>query len=148
MSPKTRALTGVSIMSVLLVLYFFLAGTRAFAMFSTGDPVAIAMGVALIVLPLVGVWALVRELLFGLRSGTLGRRLAEAGRLPEEEVDTLPSGRPVRDQADEFFPKYKAETEADPENWESWMRLGLVYDACGDRRRARQAINQAIALSR
>ena len=148
MSAKARSLTGVGIMTVLLVLYFFLAGSRALALFSTGDPIGIAMGVALVILPLIGVWALIRELLFGLRSAALGRRLAESGRMPEEEVDTLPSGRPVRDQADEFFPKYKAEAEAAPENWESWMRLGLVYDACGDRRRARQAINQAIALSR
>ena len=37
------------------------------------------------------------------------------------------------------------ETEHD---WRAWLRLGLVYDASGDRRRARAAVRRAIALAR
>jgi Flp pilus assembly protein TadD len=54
----------------------------------------------------------------------------------------------VREDADAAFPRYRAEAEADPESWQAWMRLGIVYDACGDRRRARGAIRQAISLER
>ena len=45
-------------MSALLVLYFGFAGVRAASLLASGTPIAIAMGVALLVLPLIGVWAL------------------------------------------------------------------------------------------
>ena len=38
--------------------------------------------------------------------------------------------------------------EAAPEDWRAWFRLGLAYDASGDRRRARKAIIRAISLER
>ncbi|MFP3380386.1 tetratricopeptide repeat protein, partial [Bacillus sp. SIMBA_069] len=55
---------------------------------------------------------------------------------------------PLRDAADEQFPQYRAEVEAAPESWRAWFRLGLAYDASGDRRRAREALRQAIRLER
>jgi Flp pilus assembly protein TadD len=68
--------------------------------------------------------------------------------MPDEPVETLPSGRPDRAQADAAFPRYQAEAEADPESWHAWMRLGIVYDACGDRKRARRSIREAISRYR
>lgn len=68
--------------------------------------------------------------------------------MPDEPVATHPSGRPVREDADAAFPRYHAEVVATPESWQSWMRLGIVYDACGDRKRARAAIREAIARER
>lgn len=148
MSRRARTIVMVVVMSALLVLYFGLALTRAFALFQTGTLIATTMGVALIVLPLIGGWALWRELAFGRAATGLMDRLAISGSLPEEEVDTLPSGRPVRVQADAAFPRYRSDVEAHPESWEAWMRLGIVYDACGDRTRARAAIRRAISCER
>lgn len=148
MSARTRALIGVVTMSVLLVLYFVFAGVRAIALLSSTEPIAIAMGVALIVLPLIGAWALVREIMFGYRATKLTDVLAESEQLPEELVSETPSGRPVREEADAAFPRYREAAEASPESWEAWMRLGIVYDAAGDRKRARSAIRQAITVYR
>lgn len=148
MSSRARAIIGVSIMSVLLVLYFVFAGVRAFALLGSGTAIAVTMGVALLILPLIGVWALVRELLFGLRSTALVDRLDSEGLLPEDLGDAGPTGKPDRDVADAAFAKYRAEAEADPESWQRWARLGIVYDACGDRSRARRAIRTAISLER
>ncbi len=147
MSPRARAILGVSIMSVLLVLYFVFAGVRAFALLSSGTPVAITMGVALLVLPLIGVWALVRELMFGVQSTALIDRLDAEDMLPDDLGEAGPTGRPDRKVADAVFPRYRDEAEADPENWRSWARLGIAYDACGDRTRARRAIRAAISLN-
>lgn len=141
-------MTGVAIMAALLVLYFVFAGVRAVALLASGTPIAIAMGVALIVLPLIGAWALWRELAFGWRSTALVDRLEAEGALPDDLGAAGPSGRADRDAADRAFPRYRAEAEADPESWRAWARLGIVYDACGDRRRARAAIRTAIARSR
>ena len=143
---KTRVM--VAIIAALLVLYIVLVGYRAVVLLGTGEPVGIAMGAALIVLPILGVWALWREIAFGVGAERLGVRLEAEGGLPPERVETRESGRPMRDAADELFPKYRDAAEAAPDDWRSWYRLGLVYDGAGDRRRARQAIRQAIRLSR
>ncbi|WP_239684039.1 hypothetical protein [Leucobacter musarum] len=148
MSGRTRAIIGVTIMSAVLVLYFVFVGIRAIALLGSGEVVAIVMGAAMLVLPLIGAWALLREIRFGSSATRLADRLQAEGALPEEPVATHPSGRPDRADADAAFPRYRDAVEAAPESWRDWMRLGIVYDACGDRKRARGAIRQAIALER
>ena len=135
-------------MAALLLLYLVVVTQLALRLIAIDDTVSRALGIALIVLPLLGFWALIAELVFGIRSQRLATRLAATGELP---VDTLPrraSGRPIRSEADAEFPKYRAEVEAEPESWGAWFRLGLAYDASGDRRRARWAIRRSIALER
>lgn len=148
MSPRVRAVAGVIFMSLLLVLYFVFAGVRAVALLSSSEPIAIAMGVALLVLPLLGAWALVRELIFGFTSTRLTDELAAAGELPEELTDPEVTRSTVRGIADAAFPRYREAAEADTAGWQAFMRLGLVYDAAGDRKRARSAIRHAISLNR
>lgn len=146
-TPRLRAILGVAIMSVLLVLYFVLVGIRAIALLGSGTAIAIAMGAALLFFPLLGAWALTRELLFGLRATRLTDSLAHDGLLPDDLGEPA-DGTVSRESACAAFPRYRAETEADPENWRTWMRLGLVYDASGDRQKARAAIREAIARER
>lgn len=143
---KGRA--AVVLMAVLLLLYLVLVGWRAVLFVQSGEPVGIVIGVALLILPLIGVWALVREIQFGIRSERLVRLLESQGALPVEDLPVRASGRPLRDAADADFPKYKAEVDAAPDDWQAWFRLGLAYDASGDRRRARGAIRRAIDLER
>lgn len=139
---------GVITISLLLALYLVFAGYRAIVLLTSAAPIGVVMGVALLVLPLIGLWALWREIRFGLTSARLLKRLEAEGLAPNDEVELLPSGRVDRDAADALFPKYQAEAEANPSSWQSWLRLGLIYDACGDRRRARGAVNQAIKLAK
>jgi len=138
----------VAIMAVLLALYIVLVGQRAVLLLMSGDPVAIAMGVALVVLPLIAAWALGREIWFGVRAQQVGTRLEREDGLPRDEVAVRPSGRVVRDDGDALFPTYRADVEAHPDHWQAWYRLGLAYDAAGDRRRAREAVRTAIRLER
>ncbi|HEU0257467.1 MAG TPA: hypothetical protein VFQ96_06475 [Microbacteriaceae bacterium] len=135
-------------MAALLLLYIVVAGQRAVLLFASGDAVGIAMGIALGVLPLIALWLLWRELSFGLRSQRLVRLLEAQGALPVDDMPHRASGRPLRDAADLQFPRYREEAERHPEAWQSWFRLGLAYDACGDRRRARAAVRHAIDLER
>lgn len=135
-------------MSALLVLYFVFAGMRAIALIQSGTPIAVTMGVALIVLPLIGVWALAREIVFGMRSTRLIDRLDAENRLPDDLGEASVMGRADRAVADSVFARYRAEAEAAPDDWRSWARLGIVYDACGDRRRARSAMREAISRRR
>jgi hypothetical protein len=141
----TRA--GAILMVVLLALYVVLVGWRAVQFIATGEPAAVGIGIALIVLPIIAAWALWRELAFGVRSQALMRRLEAEGGL-ELGIPTTASGRPERAGADAAFPAFRAAAEAEPDSWRAWLRLGLAYDAAGDRRRARGAVRRAITLER
>ncbi len=143
-----RAILGTVVMTVLLAIYLALTLQLAIALLGSSSGVAIAMGVALVILPLVGVWALVRELMFGFASSRLIRTLEAEGGLPVDNLPHRPSGRPLRAEADAEFPEYAREVELNPQSWRAWLRLGLAYDASGDRRRARAAVRTAIRLSR
>ncbi|MFC5859183.1 hypothetical protein [Agromyces flavus] len=113
----------------------------------TGEPIAVVLGVALIVLPLLAAWGIWRELQFGMRSQLLVERLGAEGAL-DLGLPVRPSGRADRAAADAAFPRFREAVEAEPESWRAWMRLGLAYDAAGDRRRARRAVRTAIELER
>jgi tetratricopeptide (TPR) repeat protein len=146
MRGRTRA--AALIMSALLLLYLVFAIWYAVVLLRVGDPVATGMGVALLVLPLIGLWALGAELLFAVRAERLARRLETEGGMPDEQLPVAPSGRVDREAADAAFPTYRAAVEAAPEDWRAWFRLALAYDAAGDRRRARWATRQAIRFAR
>lgn len=137
---------GVAVMAALLALYIVLVGQRAWILLTSGDPIGVAMGVGLAVLPLLAAWGLGRELRFGVRAQRLGRRLEREDALPHDEVAVRPSGRVVREDGDAVFPRYRDDVEAHPDDWRAWYRLGLAYDAAGDRRRAREAVRTAIRL--
>lgn len=143
-----RGRIAVIVMAVLLALYLVLVGQRAVLFVLTGEPIAIGIGMALVVLPVVGAWALVREIRFGAAAERLGRVLEAEGGLPEEEFPARQSGRLDRDAVDAAFPAFRTAVEAAPTDWRAWYRLGLAYDGAGDRRRARAAIREAIRLER
>ena len=141
-----RVRLAVALMTVLLLLYVFLAGQRAIVLLGSGETVGVVMGVALIVLPLLALWAIGRELWFGVRAQRVGERLDAEGGLPDEDLPVRPSGRIEREDGDALFPRYRADVEAHPDDWRARYRLGRAYDAAGDRRRAREAIRTAIRL--
>lgn len=141
-----RTRVGVVLMAVLLALYLFVCLQYSVVAFASGTAPGIVLGVGLLILGAVGVWGLIRELMFGVRAERLARRLEGEDGLPKEVLDSRASGRPLREEADELFPRYAEEVDAQPENWRAWYRLGLAYDASGDRKRARGAIRRAIAL--
>lgn len=143
-----RARIAGLVMAGLLVLYLAFVVQYAVILLGVAHPVATAMGIALLVLPLVGAWVLTAELLFVFRAEKLLARLREEGGLPVDDLPRLPSGRPAPEAADAQFPIYQAEVEASPGSWRAWLRLGLAYDASGDRKRARWATREAIRLSR
>ena len=138
-----RAKIGVLLVTTLLVFYILVVAQRGWLLMMSDGIVAKAMGVAYFVLPAVGVWAMVRELLFGAQTEKMARILADEGGLPVDDLPRTPGGRIVREAADAEFVKYQAEVEADPEQWRTWFRLSCAYDAAGDRKRARAAMRQA-----
>ncbi|BDZ50153.1 hypothetical protein GCM10025867_23940 [Frondihabitans sucicola] len=134
------------VMCALLVLYLVLVGQRAVLFVQTGVPIAIVLGIALIVLPIIGVFALVAEIRFGIVTESIVKQLEAEGELPVDDVPRRASGRYEREAADAAFPQYATAVKEAPDDWRAWFRLGLAYDACGDRRRARGAIRRSFRL--
>ncbi len=143
-----RTRVAALIMAALLVLYLVFVAQYALLLIGTPLLIAKVMGVALLVLPIIGAWALTVELVFAVRTERLLNRLRAEDGLPVDDLPRLPSGRPDPVAADAEFPKYKAEVDAAPGSWRAWFRLGLAYDASGDRKRARWAMRESIRLAR
>ena len=129
-----------------LLFYLALVGYQGVLLVRSGGAVAVGLGVALLVLPLIGGYVVWRELQFGAATSRLASELQSAGRWPTEELPLRPSGRPERGAADALFARRRDEVETSPDDWGSWYRLGLAYEDAGDRRRARAALRHAIAL--
>jgi hypothetical protein len=141
---KTKIWVGAILL--LFVFYLVAAFGSAVRFIAADEPIAKVIGVAALVVPLVGVWILIREVLFGARTQKMASILATEGLLPEDNLPRTPSGRIVKAAADEDFVQYKEEAEANPGSWKSWHRLALAYDAAGDRRRARESMRTAIGF--
>ncbi|MEC5180309.1 hypothetical protein [Arthrobacter sp. CG_A4] len=138
----------VGAVTLLLVFYLVVSFQRSVLLMADENPMAKAIGVAYLALPVIGAWALLRELLFGVRTEQMAKALEAEGGLPEDNLPRTPAGRIIREAADAEFEKYRVETEAAPENWRSWFRLSCAYDAAGDRKRARASMRDAVRLFR
>jgi hypothetical protein len=129
-----------------LVVYFVLVGSRGVLLVQQGTTVTVALGVAVLVLPLIGGWFLWHTTRFARSANRLARELEAEGGLPVDELRRTASGRVDRSSADEVFAERRAETERQPDDWRSWFRLAVAYHDARDTPRARRAMQHAIAL--
>ena len=137
----------IAFLCLALVVYFVMLARTAVALLRTGTPVAVALGIGVLILPLVGSWVLVATLRAGLAHQRLARLAAEDGmELDVSRLPRRPSGRIERDAADALFEAVRAEVETAPADWRRWYRLARAYDYAGDRTRARQAMRRAVEL--
>ncbi|MCE5289649.1 MAG: hypothetical protein LLG14_10460 [Nocardiaceae bacterium] len=132
-----------------LAVYFVLLGSISLQLMQQGNAVSIGLGVGILVLPLLGIWSVVTTVKAGLDHQRLAARMREDGQeLDVSDLPRRPSGRIVRDAADELFAQVKTEWEADPDNWRTNYRVARAYDYAGDRKRARATMRRAVALER
>ncbi|SLJ92943.1 hypothetical protein [Arthrobacter sp. P2b] len=143
---QNRTKIWVGAVTLLLVFYLVVSFQRSVLLLTDSNLAAQAIGAAYLVLPVIGAWALIRELMFGARTEQMAKVLEAEGGLPVDELPRTPAGRIVRAAADAEFEKYRAEAEAAPDDWRSWFRLSCAYDAAGDRKRARASMRDAVRL--
>ncbi|MEU9027007.1 hypothetical protein AB0D46_05605 [Streptomyces sp. NPDC048383] len=141
-----RAKITYFITAAVLVVYFVLVGSRGLMLLRQGTWITVTFGVAVLILPVIGVWFLWKNTQFVTRANQLATELEAEGGLPEDELERDEYGRILRDSADEAFARRKAETEDAPGDWRSWFRLAVAYHDARDTPRARKAMQRAIAL--
>lgn len=144
-AARTKAL--IAFMCLALLMYLVFLGRTAVLLIGSGSAPAIGMGLALLIMPFIGLWAMVATLRDGFAHQRLSRLIAadgmelDAGALPRR-----PSGRIERDAADALFRTVRDELDAEPDDWRRWYRLARAYEFAGDRRRAREAMKTAVRL--
>ncbi|MEW2610805.1 tetratricopeptide repeat protein [Streptomyces sp. NPDC047880] len=141
-----RAKLTYALTAAVLVVYFVLVGSRGVLLIKIGTPLTVTFGVAVLILPVIGLWFLWKNTQFARKAGQLAAELDAEGGLPVDELRRTPSGRIDRDSADEVFARRKAETEDAPDDWRAWFRLAVAYHDARDTPRARKAMQRAIAL--
>ncbi|NKS64063.1 hypothetical protein GS966_25075 [Rhodococcus hoagii] len=148
-NQSTRVVVAIAAIVVALSFYFVLLGQRGIALIQDGRAVPVVLGIAVLVLPFLGVWMVVATIRSGLAHQHLARRMHDEGlELDVDDLPRRPSGRIERDAADELFAQVKQEWEADPDNWRNSYRLARAYDYAGDRGRARETMRRAVALEK
>ncbi|WP_137724842.1 hypothetical protein [Prescottella subtropica] len=148
-NKSTRVVVAIAAIVVALAFYFVLLGQRGIALIQDGRAVPVGLGIAVLVLPLLGVWMVVATIRSGLSHQHLARRIQDEGlELDVDDLPRRPSGRIERDAADALFAQVKQEWDADPDNWRSSYRLARAYDYAGDRSRARDTMRRAVALEK
>ncbi len=143
-----KKLLGPVLVTALLILFVWIIGGRVVAMIGTGEPVLIAIALAVALVTLVGVAVLVKEWQLGATVQKMANTLAARGELMVDDLPRSPGGRIDREAANERFGQLRAEVEANEGSWAAWFQLGFGYDAAGDRKRARGALRQAAKLFR
>lgn len=142
------SLVGAVALTALLGLYVWLVAARAVALLRTGEPVGIVLGAGVLLLPLLGVWSIVREWRLAVDVQRMADELAAVGALRVDDLPRSPGGRIDRTAATAEFEVTRTEVESAPDDWGSWYRLAFAYDAAGDRRRARESLRTASRLHR
>jgi cytochrome c-type biogenesis protein CcmH/NrfG len=133
-------------LSLVVLFYLVTLGQRGWVLVTSGEPGGVALGVGVLLLPVVVAWAVWRELRFGLATQKMARQLTGEGGMPVDDLPRTPAGRVDREAADASFARFREQTEAAPQDWRSWFRLACAYDVAGDRRRARAAMRHATRL--
>lgn len=141
-----RAKITYLVLSAALIGYFLLVGSRGVLLIQQGTPVTVAFGIAVLILPVIGIWFLWKNTQFVTKANRLAAELDAEGGLPVDKLARTPGGRIDRDAADEVFAARRAETEDSPGDWRCWFRLAIAYHDARDTPRARKAMQRAIAL--
>jgi cytochrome c-type biogenesis protein CcmH/NrfG len=149
MARTVRIQLLIAFLCAAMLVYFVLLGHMAFGMIGSGRVAAVGLGVAVLIMPVIGLWAMIATLRAGFAHQKLARLAAEDGmELDVSALPRRPSGRIEHDAADALFATVRADVEADPDDWRHWYRLARAYDYAGDRRRAREAMKTALELHR
>jgi hypothetical protein len=147
MNAALRIQLLIAFLCVAMLVYFALLGRDAITLIASGRPAAVGLGIALLIMPVIGGWAMIATLRAGFAHQRLARLIAADGmELDTGALPRRPSGRIQRDAADALFATVRTEVEADPDDWRRWYRLARAYDYAGDRRRAREAMKTALHL--
>lgn len=111
------------VMAGAFAVYAVLVAWRGWDFVASGEPAAVGLGLAVLLLPLLSGWLVWREVRFGFRMQELAGRIEFADERPLEERI--------------------ADAQAAPDDWLAWYWVGVGYFDAGDKKQARAALDHA-----
>jgi len=124
-------------LGVVLAVYMLFSASRGIDLIQSGDAAAQIMGVAVILIPLIGAYLIYREVRFGYATSRIGKAIDET---------LLPTVGMTSEQEGAYLDTALDNARSDESNWALWYCVALGYDLNNDRRRARESMRQAISL--
>ncbi|MGW4563517.1 hypothetical protein ACWEN3_14250, partial [Streptomyces sp. NPDC004561] len=88
-----RAKITYLVTAAVLVFYFVLVGSRGVMLIQSGTAVTVTFGIAVLILPVIGLWFLWKNTQFVRRANQLAAELDAEGGLPVDELKRTPGGR-------------------------------------------------------
>lgn len=143
---KPATLAWLALIVFLTLLYAFELFQRSLVLLADGSPIAVLMGLAILVLPPFAVAFVFIEIRFGLSAAKLQSQVDEAG--IAFEYSLKPSGRPTAESAQQGFQRFKELVEENEANHLYWFLLAEAYDKMGDRPRARKTARKAFLIAK
>ena len=134
-------------MVAITLIYAFLLFERGWVLLQDGQPIAVVMGIAILVFPLLAIATIFYEICFGFRLAKLEKLFTESG-MKAPDYLLRPSGRAEAESGKQVFQQIKSQLEKDENNFLLWYLLADSYDKLGDRKRARSAAKQAISRAK
>lgn len=125
------------ILSSILGVYLLFTASRGLDLLKVDDPAVKALGLAVLVLPILGVILVVREIRFGKLSYVMGQ-LIDTAYLPQTGLS--------EEEKTAFLESAIEKTKSDMKNWQSWYSVALGYDLVNQRKLAREAMQHSVEL--
>lgn len=113
------------VLTAILIFYFLILGNRAAILMGDDRMVFKLLGFGVLLLPIIGIWAIWREFVLGMAAQRLGTEIG----------DFAPD-----------FEAAKSEVEASPESWRAWYKLAIAYGNERDTKNGRAAMRKAVEL--
>ncbi len=140
--------TRLTVAVLLLVVAFYAIALLAMGIaFIAAGGLGVIMGLGVLAVLVASVWAVGREVRFGMESMRLARRLSDEDGVPLDTAVRDDHGRIDPAAAEIEWQRRKAIVDAAPQDWRAWFLLGIAYDNARDRKQGRAAVREAIRLA-
>lgn len=142
---RTRLTVGLLLF---VVAFYALALLGMGIAFIAAGGLGVPLGIGILAVLVASVWAVVREVRFGIESMRLARVLREEDGIPLDTAVRDEHGRIDAAAAQIEWQRRKAIVDSAPDDWRAWFLLGIAYDNARDRKQGRAAVRRAITLFR
>lgn len=145
---RNKGFVAAVALCAVVALYGGLVASQAIVFIRTGEPVAVALGAALLVMPFIGAWWMISEWRLAATVQRMANILESQGQLPIHDGERDDAGRLSAAAQEAIFETARRDVETDPDRWQGWFHVGFAYDAARDRTMARRSLRHAATLFR